>query len=117
MRIVTALPGMLGQIVTEILREQPDMELVDEVPDAALSQAVDRTGAQFVLVGVDDGCEAERLRPMLDRHPRLKVLAVEDDGRRGFLYELRPRRRPLGEMSPPRLVEALREAALDGGAA
>ncbi len=117
MRIVTALPGMLGQIVTEILREQPDMELVDEVPDAALSQAVDRSGAQFVLVGVDAGCEAARLRPMLDRHPRLKVLAVEDDGRRGFLYELRPRRRPLGEMSPPRLVEALREAALDGGAA
>ena len=36
---------------------------------------------------------------MLYRFPRARVLALSGDARRAFLYELRPHRTPLGELS------------------
>ena len=94
---------MLGAIVGDIIRQQPDLELFAAGDDIAA--AVLETDAEFVLLNAADERECTEL---LERFPRLKVLSVEDDGRRGFLYELRPHRRPLGEVSPMRLINALR---------
>jgi hypothetical protein len=102
-RIVSALPGMLGAIVADVIRQQPDLELFSAGDDVAA--AVGETDAEFVLL---DAAGQRECTELLARYPRLKVLSVEDDGRRGFLYELRPHRRPLGEMSPMRLIDALR---------
>jgi hypothetical protein len=60
-------------------------------------------------VGSDDGEVSEPYRRLLDDHPRLKVLALEGDGRSGSIWELRPHRIPLGELSPRRLVQAINE--------
>lgn len=96
---------MLGELIGDMVREQPDLELIAAGDD--LAATVGETHAQFVLLhaaGEDECAE------LLDRFPRLKVLSVEDDGRRGFLYELKPHRRALGELSPGRLISALRVA-------
>jgi hypothetical protein len=106
-----ALPGMLGNIVGDIVRAQPDMELVAAVDDVgAVSEAVGRTDAGFALVGdiADRECTS-----ILRAHPRTKVVSVVADGRRGFLVELRPHRVPLGEVSPQGLIDALRSAAVE----
>jgi hypothetical protein len=42
---------------------------------------------------------------------RIKVLEILDEGRYGSLCEMRPRRVALGEMSPLRLLEAIRGSA------
>jgi hypothetical protein len=36
------------------------------------------------------------------------VIEISGEGRYGALYELRPRRIALGELSPPRLIDAVR---------
>lgn len=94
---------MLGAIVGDIIREQPDLELFAAGDDVAAT--VGETDARCVLLHAAD---EEECTELLAQYPRLKVLSVEDDGRRGFLYELRPHRRPLGEVSPMRLIDALR---------
>ena len=109
-----ALPGMLGHIVGDIVRAQPDMEVVAAVDDVrAAGEAAGRAEADFVLVG--DVAERE-WTSILCAHPGTRVVSVEGNGRRGFLLELRPHRRPLAEaspegLSPEGLVHALRVAA------
>lgn len=48
---------------------------------------------------------------LLYRHRRIKVLEIFAKGRDGSLCEMRPRRVALGEMSPLRLLEAIRRSA------
>ena len=53
---------------------------------------------------------------LLTRRPQLKVLAVADNGRGSSLYEMRPQRVPLGEITPQRLVMEIRKAVHGGDA-
>lgn len=105
------MPRMLLDIVTGVLRALDDMEVVDcgETP-ADPVQTATRTAADLVILG----CQEDELTQVGDRllevNPRIKVLAVEADGRRAFLYELRPHKVPLGEVSPQTLVRAIRQA-------
>lgn len=46
----------------------------------------------------------------------LRVLAIVGDDGRGLIYEVRPFRALLGEMSPPSLIEAIRVASSTGEA-
>jgi hypothetical protein len=45
------------------------------------------------------------------QNPRLKVLAISDDGKTGALHEMRPHRIPLGAMSAESLCDAIRGRA------
>ena len=83
------------------------MTVVGRVGDADVLAAARRTRADAVLVGQKAKDEREQYGPLLLRRPRLKVLAIAHDGRTGSLYELRPRRVPLGEMSADVLRRAI----------
>lgn len=102
---------MLLNIITDTLAPQPDMDIVGEDPMAAsLLDAAERSNADVVILarhGEGDGGYDE----LLYGCSRLKVIEIFGEGRYGSLHELRPRRVPLGEMSPPRLVDVIRAAA------
>lgn len=103
-RIVLAeMPEMLRDIVAGILLEQPDMEVVGGTEALESLRDVD---ADVVVIGHDDPALAARL---VTGRPCLKVLAVTADGRESCRYELRPERAPLGEISPQRLVDEIRD--------
>jgi hypothetical protein len=89
------LPEMLREIVTAILVRDHGVVVSDE--DAA---------NVLIVGGVDDSLP-DAGRRQLVRHPRGKVLAV-DDGRVASAYELRIHRTPLGEISADRLLAELR---------
>jgi DNA-binding NarL/FixJ family response regulator len=102
---------MLLDIVAGVIRALDDMEVVDcseTLTDPAETAA--RTAADLVILG----CEEEELLQiggrLLHVNPDIKVLAVEADGRRAFLYQLRPHKVTLGEVSPGTLVKAIRQA-------
>jgi hypothetical protein len=46
--------------------------------------------------------------------PSTRVLAITLAGGRGHLYELRPHRVPLGDVSPQGLLDAIRRAPCTG---
>jgi len=102
---------MLSDIVAEALGEQPDMELVgrnDNVKET-VSEARHRS-AEVVVMGLADSALPDECLALLNDLPRVKVLGVTTDGRRAYLYELRPQRSTLGEASPEGLIIAIRRA-------
>jgi hypothetical protein len=96
---------MLREIVRSLVAGDPDLELVAELSDArGLADAVSHCGPDVVVGRSKPG----EIRDLLERRPTMKIVQVENDGRSSFLYELRPHRVPLGELSNARLLEVLR---------
>jgi chemotaxis response regulator CheB len=111
--LLVEVPGVLSGILRDVIGHEPDMEVVGELKSSGdLMPAIRRTEADFLIWGLQPVAEAggvpEACSAVLDAHPRIKVLAVEADGRSGSLYELRPWRLGLGELAPARIVEILR---------
>jgi DNA-binding NarL/FixJ family response regulator len=110
------MPTLLIDILRPIVASEPDMAVVGRVNEGDLLAAARRTRADVILVGqkaTDDRTEREEFVQLLLQRPRLKVLAIADDGKTGALYELRPRRIPLGEMSAEALRNAIRNPGPD----
>jgi hypothetical protein len=103
------MPRMLCDIIADALVRQPDMEMVGMLASReALPTTVEETGADVVVIGLKDSELPEECGRLFYTHPWTRVLGVGSDGRRGFLYELRPTKAPLGELSPQGLVDAIR---------
>jgi len=112
-RIVLAgISRMLSDIITDIVTSQADMEIVGTVTDpAVLAATVAATDADVVVLGLPDADLPSEYAALLSARAQIRLLGVSGDGRRAFLYELRPYRSALGEVSPETLVEAIRMAA------
>lgn len=101
--------GILSGIVRDVLQKDPELELVAELTDIdGTSEAVERTGSRAVVWIVGEPRRSSAAAELLYRHPELTVLAVEQAGRRGVLWRMLPTPRPVGELSPGKLVAALR---------
>jgi DNA-binding NarL/FixJ family response regulator len=109
--LLVDMPRMLREIVSETVSNQPDMRVVAERAEhSSMPSAASESGAQVVIVGsdgpdVEDGCERFALQ-----RPDVGVLALSADGRQTVLYELRPHRVSLGDLSPQQLTAAIRRA-------
>ena len=106
--LLVALPRMLEEIVSHILRSERDMEVAGTVRKVdGLPKKVARARPDVVVMGADDPPLAAAL---LEQSPRLKVLAVTQEGQDSWLYGLEPERKSLGALSPDRLVKAVRRS-------
>src|SRR5437870_2519325 len=102
------MPRMLGDIVAETVVAERDMELVGKLRGtSSLLHSVQRSNPHVVVLG---GHTPSLAASLLEKRPRLKVLAVTDYGLESWLYELRPNRVRLGEVSPHQLIHEIREA-------
>lgn len=101
---------LLRGIVRSVLADHRDMRVVREVEDErAVVSAVSETRANFVIWGID-GDVGQTAGELFERFPRVRVIAIERDGRESFLYELRPSKSDLGQLSGDLLVDAIRVA-------
>ena len=103
------LPPMLESIVRDAVAAQSDMEVVDP-PRSVDAPAAAELDADVVVVGRGAGGD-EAFAELLDARARLRVLAIASDGRSGALFELVPKERALGDISPSSLVAAIRRSA------
>jgi len=104
---------MLGGIVTDIVTSQSDMEVVGDLPDrSGLQATVGDAAVDVVVLGLLDTDLPSDCIALFSAHPSIRMLGVVGDGRRAFLYELRPQRFPLGEVSPNGLVDAIRRTSV-----
>jgi DNA-binding NarL/FixJ family response regulator len=108
--LLANLPLILAGLVERVL-DQADLEVVGVVSDhVEVLVATGRTRADVVVLGIEEAALPGPASHLLEEYPHAKVLAVTPDGRRAFLYELRPHLVPLGEASPARLLDAIRNA-------
>jgi hypothetical protein len=102
--LLVDLPRMLLEILAEALEKQPDMAAV--VSAHLRVEQPDLSEIDVVITGHDDPQLASLL---LERYPRLRLFSLVRDGKDSLLYELRPQRVPLGELSTSDLIEAIRD--------
>lgn len=105
---VTSLPQLLRDIVVGALSSESDMELVAEGSGSGELQALVREASADVAIVACERSEIGGLGQLVNGSP-VTLLAITDEGRRGVLYELRPRETDLGELSPRVLVNAIRK--------
>jgi hypothetical protein len=102
------MPRLLHEIVERAVSSEPDMELVAVPAPPARRPWAD---ADVLVVATED----ERLPPPYDEWlletPRARVVVVAEATRGASMYELRPARTPLGNVSPDALVTAIRASS------
>ena len=103
---------MLSDIIADVVSVQPDMQIVGTVEQHGAMVAAARSARpDVVVIGLEDSELPETCGPLFEAFPRIRVLGVASDGRGASLYELRPRKTSLGEVSPEGLVQAIRGSA------
>lgn len=98
---------LLREIVREIIVREPDLEIVAEHATMDVDEAVERDDPDFVIVGPDAATDG-RVRSLVGAGLGLRALEVHSNGKESVLYELRPHRVALGEISSDTLLRAIR---------
>jgi hypothetical protein len=98
---------MLADVIGSTAASAGDVAVVGDVDAAGAADVLRVVETDVVVVGRD---EPELVAGLLAIRPSVKVLAVIDDGRDAALYELRPHKEALGELSPDRLIALVRAA-------
>jgi len=91
------LPQMLSEIVKDILGQATDVTVAD-------TPAAD---TDVVIVGAQEDELPVAALVQLERQPKSKVLTINRHGRNAYLFELRPCRTALGEVSAEVLLAAV----------
>jgi hypothetical protein len=114
-RIRIALVDVRGLLlgIVKGATTQSDMEIVLESGGMSGLPALAAAEPDVIILGQDEPSLAAGL---LEALPNVKVLAVALNGREAVLYELRPQRVELGEISPQKLVSVIRDARQAVGA-
>src|SRR4051794_21352113 len=102
------MPRLVRDMIERTITAQPDMEgVVDE--DGVEELGAGRASApDFVVCGLDFPWLPDECRELLEEQPRAKVLGIDAAGGHAYLYELRPQRVAIGEVSPDDIVQAIR---------
>jgi DNA-binding NarL/FixJ family response regulator len=106
---LAGMPPLLHDIVRDTLTNQTDMQLVgdltagDSVVDTLKNCEID-----VAIVGAREPEDATRADELLLSAPRSKVLVIATSGRSAVMYQLRPHKKPLGDVSPQSLLDAIR---------
>jgi DNA-binding NarL/FixJ family response regulator len=105
--LIDAAP-LLREILREIIMHEPDLALVAEHEAVVdVRKTVERDAADFVVVG-RDAASADDVRAMVGAGLGVRALEVYSDGKESVLYELRPHRVRLGEISSDTLLGTIR---------
>ena len=104
---IAAMPPLLAMLVREALAGRPDVRIL---PDDAAGLA---EGVDLVVVSSDDGHDEEGWGRSLQARAdaSTSILSVERRGTRASLYELRPHREDLGELTRESLIAAVQKSS------
>jgi DNA-binding NarL/FixJ family response regulator len=108
------MPRILRDLIRSIVDRQHDMRVVEEIGGGAGLRRVARSRADFVIVGLPDSELPDVCDRLLRNRPSTKIVGVSQEGRRAFLYDLRPYTQPLGEMSSELLLDVIRRERSPG---
>ena len=77
--------GVLGEIMERITELRPDMEVVAHASRAELPDAVGRSQADVVILGLDADELPKICRDLLDEFPDTLVVGLAADGKRTLI--------------------------------
>jgi hypothetical protein len=106
--VVIGLPELLAGIVIDLVTARPWLRLAAVLPDDVAIETAALESNADVLLAMSHGAREDRaiMGALLERQPRLRAIALRDDGRSAVVYELQPRLTTYNDVSAARLVEA-----------
>jgi DNA-binding NarL/FixJ family response regulator len=109
--LIAPMPKLLQQIIERTLAYQSDMIVAGQArPSESVAAAARRVRADLVILLESQEGAAGTPWQVLNENPRLKILAITSDGHSATRYELQPHQVVIDEISPERLVDAVRAA-------
>lgn len=105
--VLSHMPRLLHDIVHSILAAESDIDVDDGSSHSAAPMSLEHVRHAHVVIVTEPELARMNYESLLYGNPRLRLVAVSGDGRNAALYELRPCRIPLGELSPQTLVDAV----------
>jgi hypothetical protein len=106
--VLIDMSPLLREIVRETVAREPDLDVVAEHDaDVDVRTAVEGDDVDFVIVGSEATARAG-VRALVGAELGVRALELHSDGKESVLYELRPHRVPLGEISPETLLRTIR---------
>jgi DNA-binding NarL/FixJ family response regulator len=107
--VLVDMPPLLRDIVRDSVAGERDLDVVADVRgDAALESALDRLRPDLVILGA--GAPQDVAASLVEGARVRRALALDEEGQ-GVLYELRPQRVRLGEISKDALLRTIRTVA------
>jgi hypothetical protein len=110
--LLVGMSALLGEIIRETIAGQPDMQIVDELPDDHRLVFTDRPSRwdAVIMASVEGGeLSAGGLR-LQGACPSVAIVALSGDGRYADVYHGQRQRVRLEDPSGAALMEALRAA-------
>jgi hypothetical protein len=104
--LLFAMPPLLRDILASLLADLPGIELLQRAHRGSLLDAAIATDAD-VVIAEESTASPEEVGDLLELRPLTRALAVAHDGRAGVLYELRPHRHVIGELSVDSVLAAM----------
>jgi hypothetical protein len=107
--LIAGMPQFLADVVRDTLNGHADLDLVDD--DCAAEVLLTPEALEMpdvLIVGLNGGVLPAFCAPLLYGNPQMKVLAVSATGHDSALFELRPHRVALGNVTPDGLLAAIR---------
>ena len=86
--LVANRPRLMRELMVATISEQPDIEIVGEVPDEAeLASAVEKTRPDFLIVALEKFNRLPQVcHSILQSYPQMKVIAVSSDRNSSMFY-------------------------------
>jgi hypothetical protein len=108
--LLLEMTGIVADLVRRTVSEQADLEIVASVPALhELDVTAAAAEADLVITPYPSSAAGlSRFDDLLGARPGLRVLAIEDDGRRASMYALAPQATELGLLTPETLIEFIR---------
>jgi DNA-binding NarL/FixJ family response regulator len=104
--VLIDMPPLLRDVVRNAIAGEPDLDVVSERSVAELGEAVEEDAPDFVIVGTD--VASANVRAVVRPRGGVRALELHSDGKESVLYELRPHRVSLGEISSDTLLRTIR---------
>lgn len=101
----------LRDIIVDAVKNEPDLELMSA--ELQSDRNLESACADVLIVGTSEPNDPEVPVRMLYAAPRMSVLMIAASGSAAVLYELRPRKQSLGEVTAAGLIAAIRLSARD----
>jgi len=104
------MPQLLRDILEPAVLRQRGFVLLRETRGVFEVLTEGRQTPDLVILGLTGAEDATLVPALFTRWPHAQIMTISEAGDDAAIYELRPRQRALGQMSPTEMIRVLHEA-------